>query len=380
MTAFQNLTDRERKLIEIAGTWGRVAEREGYGDGGFPVEGGYTGFHRGPGIVEKSALFQRLLAGKAPLAYRPPTSHSYPWYEVIEGEAIEHRVFVGEAPSLGSMMRPGANEGEGCIVINGALWRLIETIRESEEYIVGWGQYPMRWRLVLERCQDGTVAEKLRDHEAHVRRYCLEKPQSQAAIAARIRRALHGEQSELADSREPLSPEEAEQALRESLRQFEADLRDPKHPNLEIDANDVCWELRWMLRRIGLSGWPFAGTVCKLEQRPLTCLLSDDAGPVVLFEGSEEDQSEDTGGTAWLRIERDPGTGVSRYVSGMVSARSKLDAAIASDLAGLTRRAATEFKDIWVMDRQDADGTILGLYHTTPKKMAPASEAEIELR
>ncbi|MHB1641936.1 MAG: hypothetical protein ACYCS8_04675 [Acidithiobacillus sp.] len=40
---------------------------------------------------EKSALFWRLLNGKAPLPMPPPTSYSYPWYEIIE-EPGPHRV------------------------------------------------------------------------------------------------------------------------------------------------------------------------------------------------------------------------------------------------------------------------------------------------
>jgi hypothetical protein len=34
----------------------------------------------------KSALFARLLSGKAALPHPPPTSFSYPWYDVIEGD------------------------------------------------------------------------------------------------------------------------------------------------------------------------------------------------------------------------------------------------------------------------------------------------------
>ena len=34
--------------------------------------------------IEKSALIQRLLSGKPPLAAPPPLSFSYPWYEIVE--------------------------------------------------------------------------------------------------------------------------------------------------------------------------------------------------------------------------------------------------------------------------------------------------------
>ncbi len=40
---------------------------------------------------EKSALFWRLLNGKEPLPMPPPTSYSYPWYEIIE-EPGPHQV------------------------------------------------------------------------------------------------------------------------------------------------------------------------------------------------------------------------------------------------------------------------------------------------
>jgi len=37
-------------------------------------------YHPGP----QSALFARLLAGREPLSFPPPTSFSYPWYALIE--------------------------------------------------------------------------------------------------------------------------------------------------------------------------------------------------------------------------------------------------------------------------------------------------------
>jgi len=67
-----------QRLVDIAATWGRVGEREGYGDFGLPTSKECS-FSTGPGLIDKSGLFQRLLSGKEPLAYKPPTSHSYPW-------------------------------------------------------------------------------------------------------------------------------------------------------------------------------------------------------------------------------------------------------------------------------------------------------------
>lgn len=132
MSRVDVLSQDSKKLVAAAAMWGRVAEREGYSDLGLSVnDGAYFG--TGPDIVEKSALFQRLLAGKEPLIYRPPTSHSYPWYGVIEDLQAEHHVLIGLAPSLGSMLSPGAESGESCISINGALWRIKETIQPNQE-------------------------------------------------------------------------------------------------------------------------------------------------------------------------------------------------------------------------------------------------------
>ncbi|MBI1890852.1 MAG: hypothetical protein HYS18_09415 [Burkholderiales bacterium] len=38
----------------------------------------------------QSALFARLLEGKAPLPYPPPTTYSYPWYDIIEKPGKYH--------------------------------------------------------------------------------------------------------------------------------------------------------------------------------------------------------------------------------------------------------------------------------------------------
>jgi len=160
-----------QKLIAAAATWGRVAEREGYSEFGL-VSGNVSGFAQGPDIIEKSALLQRLMGGKEPLIYRPPTSYSYPWYEVIESIQSEHQVFVGDAPSLGSMFSPGANPSEPCISINGALWRIEETICPDQDYIVSWGQYPIRWRLFLKREQNGSIKERLEARENHLLNQC----------------------------------------------------------------------------------------------------------------------------------------------------------------------------------------------------------------
>ena len=50
-------------------------------------------------IGPKSALFARLLEGKAALPYPPPTSYSYPWYDIIEKPG-PHHVSIGGGLSV----------------------------------------------------------------------------------------------------------------------------------------------------------------------------------------------------------------------------------------------------------------------------------------
>lgn len=73
----------------------------------------------------KSALFARLLDGKAALPVPPPTSYSYPWYAVVE-EAGPFHVMQGGAQSMGSVMR-GTRGAEGvfAIAINQCSWAVV---------------------------------------------------------------------------------------------------------------------------------------------------------------------------------------------------------------------------------------------------------------
>lgn len=79
----------------------------------------------------KSALFARLLNGKAALPYPPPTSYSYPWYAVVE-EAGPFPVSVGRAMSGG-----GARETTGGFVlrINQCTWE-VESLNEAAERLL----------------------------------------------------------------------------------------------------------------------------------------------------------------------------------------------------------------------------------------------------
>lgn len=314
-----------QKLIAVAATWGRVAERERYGEFGLSVDN-RSYFGSGPGIIEKSAQFQRLLAGKEPLIYRPPTNHSYPWHEVIEAIQSKHYVQVGNAPSLASILSPGANSDEPIISINGALWSIEETISPDQEFIVSWGQYPMPWRLKLEHENTGTIQDRLEARENHI-----------------------------FDQYESLiSGDTLKNAIRIELESLETILRNPKHPNLDVDENDVCWEKRWALQRIGLSGWPFAGEMLDVIQKEFISLANDSHGDAVLFRADGEPEGNDPSGEVWIRIQHDTETNMSRYVSMFISAQSKLEQRIQDEcgnfLESLLDLALSREGAIFVMD------------------------------
>lgn len=333
------LSQESKKLVAAAATWGRVAEREGYIELGLSFSKGSC-FRTGPDIVEKSALFQRLLSGKEPLIYRPPTSHSYPWYEIIEDSQAEHHVLIGLAPSLSSMLSPGAESGESCISINGALWRIEKAIQPNQEYIVSWGKYPMRWRLQLKREKIGTVQERLDERENHLLN-----------------------QSELYKSQHNLR-----EAIRVELETLETILRNPNHPTVDVDDNDVCWDKRWILKRIGLSGWPFAGEVLNVNQKEFVSLARDGNGDVLLFWADQETESNDPPGEAWIRVEYDSETDTSRYISMFISARSKLEQKIQDEcedfLKSMQDLALSRDGAIFVMDRSESNKEILRLFRT----------------
>jgi hypothetical protein len=63
----------------------------------------------------KSALFQRLLDGKAPLAHPPPTNYSYPWYALIE-DGFSDNVSIDGFDYIAG--RPG-------VIINQAPWVIV---------------------------------------------------------------------------------------------------------------------------------------------------------------------------------------------------------------------------------------------------------------
>lgn len=65
----------------------------------------------------KSRLFARLLEGKRPLPFPPPTTYSSPWYELIE-DGFSDKVFLDGFVDL---YGKGANTG---ILINQCVWNI----------------------------------------------------------------------------------------------------------------------------------------------------------------------------------------------------------------------------------------------------------------
>lgn len=66
---------------------------------------------------EKSRLFARLLEGKAPLPFPPPTTYSNPWYELVE-DGFSDKVFLDGFIDL---YGKEANTG---ILINQCVWNI----------------------------------------------------------------------------------------------------------------------------------------------------------------------------------------------------------------------------------------------------------------
>lgn len=131
----------------------------------------------GGGLSGKSALLKRISEGKRPLAFPPPTSYSYPWYEIIEGNApielgpIYTRKFTGQkypyASSTGLMAAEsiqdliGDGQGElhpelppagNVVLINQSKWEVISVDGETSATL-SYGEWKSRgftWRLSLE--------------------------------------------------------------------------------------------------------------------------------------------------------------------------------------------------------------------------------------
>ncbi|WP_444959268.1 hypothetical protein [Microbulbifer sp. ZKSA002] len=232
-----SFSDREKHLIRAAFAWGQITQQEGYTLSDLEIE--------------KSVLFRRLLGGRPPLAFPPPLRHGFPWYDVIEGRS-EHLVSASEASPECSIIAPGCKLGDTCILIDGAFWRVVETVREHEEYIVEWGQYPMQWRLKKHWEVNYEMTQQL---------HSFRKDNPNAEVS------------------------------------FDNYLSQREYREFRIDDDQTVWLCEWQLSRTSLSGWVWVGTILPVPDYQLIPVFDDDHGPVILGEDGNSN------GQAWLRIE-----------------------------------------------------------------------------
>lgn len=96
---------------------------------------------------EESALFARLLEGKKPLKFRPPTSFGQYWYSVIEeNETIELTMFE-DSLKINNFIK--SNE----INIYQNMWKVLKVISDKEALITfgSWEKMGFVWKFYLEK-------------------------------------------------------------------------------------------------------------------------------------------------------------------------------------------------------------------------------------
>jgi hypothetical protein len=76
-------------------------------------------------IGPQSALFARLLDGKAPLLYPPPTSFAYPWYDIVETPGRYHVTIGGKMSFSGIGNLDDIAVFEEHIILNQCPWGIL---------------------------------------------------------------------------------------------------------------------------------------------------------------------------------------------------------------------------------------------------------------
>lgn len=100
---------------------------------------------------EKSALFYRLLNGKKPLKYPPPTSYSYPWYDIVEKpqaqEVFEEYKTINEFFYKGLDGISSGNKTK--MIIRQGVWEVENIISETEAIVTYplWKAIGFKWSL-----------------------------------------------------------------------------------------------------------------------------------------------------------------------------------------------------------------------------------------
>ncbi len=77
----------------------------------------------------KSALFRRLLAGREPFPVPPPTSYSYPWYDLLDSP-VPRSVSIGGCGTMATAIRSaalfdGSAEQRDVLMVNQDLWIVV---------------------------------------------------------------------------------------------------------------------------------------------------------------------------------------------------------------------------------------------------------------
>lgn len=105
-------------------------------------------------ILDKSALYQRLLAGKRPLVLPPPLNHSYPWYSAVESDSP---VSIAFGPTEWA---PDWSTHHG-VAICQDIWTRLEGDIDSDLTVTfrGWDAMGFVWRVwqVDEHASDATA-------------------------------------------------------------------------------------------------------------------------------------------------------------------------------------------------------------------------------
>jgi hypothetical protein len=88
-----------------------------------------------------SVLFTRLLNGKRPLTYAPPTSFSSPWYSVVEDKGPWE--IHSEAEYIEEMIE------NGVMKIEGSNWKVVEQLTPNSALLTyfGWEKLGYIWKL-----------------------------------------------------------------------------------------------------------------------------------------------------------------------------------------------------------------------------------------
>ena len=111
------------------------------------AETGYAAQHPANSAeADHSALLGRLLEGKEPLAFAPPTAYAYPWYDLFDRPFLEW-----------TMDEPWVNPHDPSeIVIAQGRWHVEETL--SDGWRVSHERLPGRiWRLTKAQVNRGTL-------------------------------------------------------------------------------------------------------------------------------------------------------------------------------------------------------------------------------